>query len=213
MIKHVNFTGRRRISRSCAEIEVLNGSPRTFHAAIDLSATKMPPSAKVFLEAMCAGSSVVKRFDFGTVGQLQAPADLSLEEIEGANVFFSLKVVDIESDRFGRIIGLAENIRPLRAGDLTVTGRQGILPIDSASLGQEVWKLDFHEHEVFLLVNDSIPGLRDRPKQDPLFFATVYPAVVRMVLTEALDRRVGGRRGRALADDVVAFRPATSPGS
>jgi hypothetical protein len=129
----------------------------------------------------------VKRFDFGTVDDRHVPNDLSLDEIEGENVFFALKVVD-ETDRVGRILGLAENIRPFRAGKLTVTGRQGILPIDARPLQQEVWTLDFHEHEVFLIVNEDIPGLRDRAKWDPLFFATVYPAVVRLILTEALER-------------------------
>jgi hypothetical protein len=194
MIKHVNFTGRRRINQSAAEIEVFDGSPRTFHAEFDFTTAKMPADAKVFLEAMCAGSSVIKRFDFGTVADRKTPKDLTLDEIEGENVFFALKVVD-EADSIGKILGLAENIRPLRAGKLTVTGRQGILPIDVAPLGQEVWKLDFHEHEVFLLVNEAVPGLKDRAKWDPLFFATVYPAVVRVILGEALDR------GAAVDDD------------
>lgn len=199
MIKRVNFTGRKRLSKSCVEIEVLDGSPRTFKAKIDLSATKLPPDAKVFLEAMCAGSSVTKRFDFGTVDDRQTPEDLSLDEIEGENVFFALKVVD-ETDRIGRILGLAESIRPLRSGKLTVSGRQGLLPIDSAPLDQEVWKLDFHEREVFLLVNEAIPGLKERAKWDPLFFATVYPAVVRMVLNEAIERG-------ASVDDEVEYWP------
>src|SRR5262245_49503211 len=100
MIKRVNFTGRRRINQSCTEIEVYDGSPRTFDASIDLSASRMPASAKVFLEAMCAGSSVVQRFDFGTVSQVQPPAQRTLELIEGENVFFALKVVD-ETESMG----------------------------------------------------------------------------------------------------------------
>jgi hypothetical protein len=187
MIKRVNFTGRRRINQSCAEIEVYDGSPRTFDANIDLGTSRMPASAKVFLEAMCAGSSVVQRFDFGTVSQVHPPAQRALNLIEGENVFFALKVVD-ETESMGRILGIAENVRPLKAGKQTVTGRQGILPIEAKPLQQEIWSLDFKEHDVFLIVNEDIPGLKDRARWDPLFYAAVYPAVVRMILTEALDR-------------------------
>jgi hypothetical protein len=186
MIKHVNFTGRRRINQSCAEIEVFDGTPRTFDAILDLSDTRMPPDAQVFLEAMCAGSSVVKRFPFGAAGAISPPADRSLEGLEGANVFFALKVVD--NERIGRILGLAENIRPLKTGLLTATGRHGILPIDEGPLDQEIWKLDIREHEVFLIVNENIPDLKNRARWDPLFIATVYPAVVRMILAAAIDR-------------------------
>lgn len=185
MIKRVNFTGRRRISRNCVLIEVFDGAPRTFNAAFDLSDARMPDDAKVFLEAMCAGSPVVKRFDYGRVGKLVEPGDRSLADLEGANVFFSLKVVD-ESERIGRILGIAENIRPQRAGKQTATGRHGLLPIEERPLHQEIWALEFHEHEVFLLVNKDIPNLKERARYDPLFYATVYPAVVRMVLAEAI---------------------------
>jgi hypothetical protein len=187
MIKRVNFTGRRRISRECVAIEVYDGAPRTFSAMIDLTDTRMPNGAQVFLEAMCAGSSVITRFDYGRVNAIVEPANRSLAEVEGENVFFALKVVD-DSESVGRILGVAENIRPQKAGKQTAAGRQGLLPIDEKPLQQEIWTLEFYEHEVFLIVNKDIPGLKDRARWDPLFFATVYPAVVRMVLTEALNR-------------------------
>ena len=36
MIKRVNFTGRRRIPRDRVQIEVFDGQPRSFNAAINL---------------------------------------------------------------------------------------------------------------------------------------------------------------------------------
>lgn len=189
MIKRVNFTGRRRIPRDRVQIEVLDGQPRTFNATIDLDGASLLPHAAVILEAMCAGSTVVERFDCGEVGNLQPICNCALNEIEGENVFFTLKVVD-RTERFGRILGIAENIRPERSGKQTASGRRGILPIEPKDLGEEIWQLEFREHDVFLLVNGEIPGLVDRARNDPLFYAAVYPEILRRVLTNAIKEDV-----------------------
>ena len=185
MIKRVNFTGRRRIPRDRVDIEVYDGQPRTFDAAIDLDGIPLLPRAAVFLEAMCAGSNVVERFNFGEVGNIAPPKDRCLKEVEGENVFFAVKVVD-RTERFGRLLGIAEHIRPQRAGKQTAAGRRGILPVEPTDLGQQLWKLEFKEHDVHLLVNKNIPGLVERVRSDALFYAAVYPEVVRRVLTEAI---------------------------
>lgn len=189
MIKRVNFTGRRRIPRDRVHIEVFDGKPRRFNATINLTDSELLPHAAVFLEAMCAGSNVVERFVCGEVGDLKPLQNRALEEVEGENVFFTLKVVD-RTERFGRILGLAENIRPERAGKQTAAGRRGILPIEPKDLGEELWRLEFRDHDVFLLVNKDIPGLVDRARSDPTFFSLVYPEVVRRVLREAFEQGV-----------------------
>ena len=186
MIKRVNFTGRRRIPRDRVKIEVYDGNPRTFDATIDLDGSQLLPHAAVFLEAACAGSTAVQRFDFGEVGDIQDPRKRELSEIEGENVFFSLKVVD-RTERFGRILGIAENIRPKKAGKQTASGHRGILPIEQVDLGHELWKLEFREHDVFLLVNRTVPGLIDRARSDPSFYAAIYPEIVRKILARAID--------------------------
>lgn len=189
MIKRVNFTGRRRIPRDRVQIEVYDGHPRLFNATINLNEIKLLPHAAVFLEAMCAGSTVIERFDCGDVENLRSPQNQPLNVIEGENVFFTLKVVD-RTERFGRILGIAENIRPERAGKQTAAGRRGILPIEPKDLGEEVWQLEFKDHDVFLLVNKDVPGLVDRARSDPLFYGAVYPEVVRQVLTKAFEENV-----------------------
>ncbi len=185
MIKRVNFTGRRRIPRNRVDIEVYDGQPRTFDAKIDLDGISLLPRAAVYLEAMCAGSNVIERFGFGEVGAIVPPKDPRLLELEGENVFFALKVVD-STERSGRILGIAEHIRPQRAGKQTAAGRRGILPVEPKDLGQQLWKLEFTEHDVFLYVNKDVPGLVDRVRSDPLFYAAVYPEVVRQVLARAI---------------------------
>jgi len=189
MIKRVNFTGRRRIPRDRVDIEVYDGEPRRFDASIELGDIPLPPHAAVFLEATCAGSTAVERFDFGEVGSIRSPVNRSLREIEGQNIFFALKVVD-RTERFGRLLGVAEHIRPQRAGKQTAAGRRGILPIEPAEIGQELWRLKFAEHDVFLLVNKQVNGLVERARSDPLFYAAVYPEVVRNVLVQAITEDV-----------------------
>jgi hypothetical protein len=197
VIKRVNFTGRKRIPRSCVDIEVYDGPPRAFDATIKLDDVQLMAGAAVVLEAMCAGSNAVERFEFGEVGNIQPPKEPKLQEVEGENVFFTLKVVD-RTERFGRIIGLAEHIRPQRAGKQTAAGRRGILPIDKQDLGQQIWRLDYGAHDVTLLVNDKIPGLADRARSDALFYGSPHLE----------PRDLGGRRHRGgercLADGVAA---------
>lgn len=189
MIKRVNFTGRRKIARERVAIEVFDGQPRSFAATIDLEGIELLPHAAVFLEATCAGSTVIQRFRFGEVGDIRPLDDCTLTELEAENVFFSLKVVD-RTVRYGRILGIAENIRPERAGKQTVAGRRGILGIEPKELGQKVWELDFDHPQVILHVNSSLPSLVDRARNDPLFYATAYPEVVRQILAAAIEENV-----------------------
>ena len=186
MIKRVNSTGRRRISREHVVIEVHDGRPRRFDAVIDLAEFDAPPDAAVVLEATCAGSNTIRRFEWGTVSRLSPPVDRELRELTGENVFFSLKVID-RTEQFGRILGLAENIRPIKAGPRTATGRRGILPVEQADLGDELWRLDFRPEDVFLLVNKRISGLADRVRCDPGLYPLIYPAIVRQVLASAFE--------------------------
>lgn len=190
MIKRVNSTGRKRISKDQVEIEVFDGSPRTFDALIRLDDFDSAKDAAVYLEATCAGSSLISRFPWGTVSQLSPPPERKLQGLEGENVFFSLKIID-RTERFGRILGYAENIRPLRGGKKTATGRRGILPVElSDGLGDELWKLDFRRTgDVFLLVNDRIPQLGDLVRTDPSVFALIYPTIIRQILEKAIDDR------------------------
>jgi len=185
MIKRVNFTGRRRIARDRADIEVFDGQPRSFQAALKLDDMGFPPAAAVVLEAMCAGSNTIERFEFGEVGEIRPPADRKLKELNSENVFFTLKVID-RTERFGRLLGIAEHVRPERAGKQTATGKQGILAIDVKEMGQELWQLDFKEHGVTLFVNKDVPGLKEFARYSPLFYGLVYPEVVRRILIQAI---------------------------
>ncbi|WP_161604468.1 hypothetical protein [Roseiconus nitratireducens] len=115
------------------------------------------------------------------------PRQQPLTALEGQNLFFALKVID-RSERVGRLLGIAENIRPESTGDQTLAGRKGILPVERRPLGQQLWRLEYGEHDVFLLVNQDVAGLSESIGSDPLMYAVVYPEVVRQILTQAIQR-------------------------
>ncbi len=189
MIKRVNFTGRRRIARDRVAIEIRNGQPRSFDAAIDLSGLAFPAGAVVRLEAMSAGVSVVEPFDCGTVDAVRAMRDQPLSRIEGDNIFFALKVID-RTERIGRLLGIAENIRPEMAEEEKGAKRRGILPIQRADLEQELWRLNWDGHDVCLQVNENVPTLYDQMRYDPTIYGMVYPAVIRQLLLRAIEAGV-----------------------
>jgi hypothetical protein len=188
MIKRVNSTGRRRIPQQSIQIEVIDGDPRTFTAVIDLADFSGPEDAEVVLEAACAGSSTIPRFPWGTVGNLTAPDDRCLRGLAGEHVFFTLKVID-RTEKFGRILGIAENIRPRNGGRKTATGRKGILPVElSGDLGDELWQVRYTAgSDVFLLINDKTPQLKDQLRSDPFVYSLIYPVVIRQILAKALS--------------------------
>lgn len=187
MIKRVNSTGRKRIPRENVAIAIPPDPPRRFEGRIDLAGFGFPDAAVVVVEATSAGSPLVARYAFGTVGRLAPPADCGLAGIEGANVLFQVKVID-QSQEVGRLLGLAEGIRVPAHGQAALRD-DGLLAVEPADLGQEVWRLDFEEHDtVSLLVNRTIPGLQGGLRADGLFAALVMPQVVRAVLAEAHAR-------------------------
>ena len=187
MIQRVNSLGRKRVPQSCVVIEVHDGTPRTFDAEIDLSNQHFPEGASIVIEATSAGSSVVQRFECGKVGELIAPAAQPLDQLTGQNVFFALKVID-RSEKVGRLLGIAENIRPEKSGEQTVSGRKGILPVERKPLGQQLWRLHYEEHDVFLFVNSEVPGFSESVRSDPVFYALIYPEIVRQILSKAILR-------------------------
>lgn len=188
MIKRLNFTARRRIARKHISVEIYDGSPPRFDATIDLTGTPMPADARVFLEALSTGSSIVRRFDFGRVSAITPPTQRVLTDIDLDHTFFALKVVEDDSPRVGRILGIAEQIRPRRAGKPAEPASRGILPIvECDGLGEQLWDVDLEGNDACLRVNKKVAGLKDRARHDPLFYAVVYPAVIRQILTRAID--------------------------
>jgi len=187
MIKRLNFTQRARIPRRSVDIVVHDGEERRFDAAINLEKTVFPGDASVFVEATSSGSPTMMRFYFGTVGYIcpPAPNERVLRDITGEHVIFNVKVVD-QSEDIGRILGIAQGLRPATQGDQQQAGRQPILPVDPQDLGQLVWRIRFSEYGVYLQVNQNIPQIKEIARGHKMFFALVYPEVVRQTLAQVV---------------------------
>lgn len=183
MIRRINFTNRKRIPRDRVRVELTAGQPRRLTATLELDGLSLSGSSAIYLEAMCAGSPAIERFACGDVAHPSPPRDQPLGEIEGENVFFTLKVVD-RAEHLGRIEGIAENIRPERSGKEPAP-RKSILPIEPRDLGEQLWELEFRQENVFLIVNSRVPGFIDRVHADPLVYSLMYPAIVREILSRA----------------------------
>lgn len=114
MIRRMNYTGRKRISRSRVTVRLLPaaGGGWAFDADFDLFDYEFPRESSVFVEAYNATSYM--RFAFGTVGAICSPADTRLVEITACPLpRFRVKIVDMRT-RFGLLLGVADKLIPLR---------------------------------------------------------------------------------------------------
>lgn len=181
MSRRLNYTGRRKIRRTDARISLQpakDGEPPIFDLALDLSRYDFPPDAQVRVEAW--RGPAVQRWGIGTVATFEAlaHAENRLSEVPDSCQF---RVAVIAPDDSGRLLGLADRIRP-------VLPLRSLLPLrEVEDLGHEVWRVHFGDSErPELQVNSSIPGISDLVRTDPSFRALVMPGVLRAILTHML---------------------------
>lgn len=182
MIRRLNYTGRKRISRSRVTVRLLPapGGGWRFDAEFDLAEHGFPSESNVYLEAYNATSYM--RFAFGTVGAKCVPPDLVLREITQSPLpKFRLKVVDA---RHGLLLGVADKLIPLQP-DESLAHKQSLLPVEFRDLGERVWRLDVSDWPV-LELNQRVADLGEIARSGDSFLALVYPEVVRRILHEAV---------------------------
>ena len=188
MIRRFNYTDRVDLKPSMFHIVVREGPPRTFEADWDLQGHPMPADGRVYVEATASGSPLVLRFPFGSVSDRQPPASgTDLSELPGDGLQFTVKIVDETDPRqIGRLVGLAESIRPKAPGDEGPCGRQSILPVQPVEMGERVWRVRYEHNRPYLQVNKNVPDILHTVQNDTRFFALVFPEIVRQVLHRAL---------------------------
>ena len=182
MIRRLNYTGRKRVSRSRVTVRLLpspDGGWR-FDAEFDLAEYGFPDDSSVYIEAYNATSYM--RFAFGVVGARTAPPDLSLREITPSPLpKFRLKVVDA---RRGLLLGVADKLVPLQPEE-SLAHRQSLLPVEFRDLGERIWRLDVSDWPV-LELNERVADLGEIARSGDSFLGLVYPEVVRHILHEAI---------------------------
>lgn len=185
MKRTFNYTGRRKIARRDASITMrqTNGS-WWFEADLKLADYRFPRNAEVWVEAH--RQNLWMQWAWGTVSALRPPIDRKLTEFEVPDgVLFRVRVVQPPGQEHHKLLGEADGIPFVKAGEADDRRRHLIVPIPDA-LDQQLWKVNFESDPPSLLVNkDARPSWKEMARS-PHFIALVYPEVLRQILTRVL---------------------------
>lgn len=193
MLRKLNFTERTKIARSESSFELRRDPDGilAFDPTLDLTGIPLPADARVYIEAQYRTSYM--RFDCGPAGALSIPEERRLTEIDSDRVVrFRVKVVD-QSGGERRIVAASNDI--IVSCDRGGQGsRLSLLQVNFTDLGDQVWRIHFEGDQPILELNHRIESIEGLARNDPAFFALVYPAAVREVLTHYLliDRSEAG---------------------
>jgi len=185
-IRRINHTKRRRIDKQDVSIRLVEpvSAPPAFNARVDLSKHEsLPTDAKIYIEAYRQTTRM--RFDFGTVSKPGFEGGrATLSEFADADaVQFAVKVTGGSGATAGMLLADRDGIPLTSIGQ--DTSRESLLPTCSSDLGQELWRLDFHNSGVTLQINNRIPDWKGYATSAQ-FRALAYPSVIRQVLTRIL---------------------------
>jgi hypothetical protein len=185
MLRKLNFTERTKIPRSAIRITLRRESDGVlaFDPVLDLSSVSAAATSRVYVEAHYRTSYM--RFDCGTVGDLTLPDDRRLSEIDsGSVVHFRVKVVD-NTAHTQRIVAAADDIT-VSASASDGGSRIPLLEVNFRDLGDVPWRIELEANGPVLELNNRVEGIERLARHDPAFFALVYPAAVREILTHIL---------------------------
>ncbi len=185
MIRKFNYTGRKKIRRSDVRVELLrdDGNRRCFNLSLKLGDLELPENARIYVEAY--HRSGYRRYDCGTVGRLQIPADRTLDGISASVMpLFRVKVVD-RTGTHGRILAAVDKVRPAADDHRPLDGRS-LLFVEYDDLGHAIWQLDLEGDWPVLRLNRAVEEISMIASSDSRFLSLVYPEVLRQVLTRIL---------------------------
>lgn len=183
MLRKLNFTERVKVPRSQVHIRLRREADGVlaFDPSISFDGVEAPPDARVYIEAYHRTSFM--RFACGSLAAPAVPADRRLTDIDGTSIRFRIKIVDA---RGHRILAVADDIRVTERAP-EPGERTPLLPVQfTDALDQQAWRVSFEPDTPVLELNNRIAGIEQVAKDDALFFALVYPAAVRMILTQIL---------------------------
>ena len=188
MLRTFNYTGRHRITLDRISIDLWEPDAGPYRCDVELNLSELPldTHCRVFVEAYYR-SSAYQRLDAGTVAEPRPPRGVVLDAIPKIeNVLFRIKVVDESHSAHGRIVAVADRVRPNRIEGEETERRTSILWFVPDDLGDEMWRVSFEDDMPVLLVNNSGPVLEGEIKaivqSDPGFRSLVMPAATRAVL-------------------------------
>ena len=187
MLRTLNFTGRRKIPREAVQVTLRRGAAGeiTFDADLGLEAFGFPNHAQIFVEAFFKTNT--ERFAWGTIGEMQVPADRRLKRLAQAELArFRLKIVEPANEDFGRLLAVADNITPegLLGGEKRRIALFRVNPTDT--LTERVWQVSFDSGGPILDLNRGIANIKERVR-DESFMALVFPAIIQRVYQQVFE--------------------------
>lgn len=126
------------------------------------------------------------QFPWGTVSTMRPATNRRLTEFDVPDgILFRVRVVQPPGNEHHKLLGEADGIRFVKAGEASDKRRPLLEPVPDA-LDQLLWKLDLENDPPRLLVNkDAKPTWKDMARS-PHFLALVYPEVLRKLLSRIL---------------------------
>lgn len=180
-VRTLNYTKRRRLRREDVDVVISanNLGEYAFDAALKLEAYKLPPEAKVFVEAY--RQTHWMRFDFGPVKAVSPPKQRTLSLFDNTDgILFRVRVTSTTAPH-GLLLAEGDRI-PFRAKDEKPKKRIPLLPVVPEDLKEEVCKVSYEGSGPELIVNSSLGNWRGIAR-DPVVIALIYPLVLRDILS------------------------------
>jgi hypothetical protein len=184
-IRRLNYTGRKRIKRTHAQIGIIRGDTTDasrFLAQLNLGEYLFPPDAKIFVEAYRQTRRI--RFEYGTVAfprEVDTPVLTDFDVVEA--IRFRVKV--LAADGSGKLLGEADQIAPVDMEEAE-SKREGLLPVKPEDLGHQLWWVDFDSGGPILLVSKRSGDWKGFTRS-PHFQWLVLPAVLRLILEKLVE--------------------------
>ncbi len=186
-MKRFNYTGRKKILREDISIRLHGGfdAKPVVDVVVDLKDYDFPDDAKIYLETQCQ-----TRFMRLLLGETEASSvqahSLELHEFDDADgLNFRIKVVAPDQ---GRLLGIAEKIKPYNKDEKLDDNQQSILPVRSADLSQAgvLWRVYFGDQEAVLEIEKELGG-KDQVVRSLLFKGFILPAAMRQILAKIVS--------------------------
>lgn len=186
MLRKLNFTDRVTLPRSAVSITLRRDATGVllFDPILTLTDLAMPVDARIFVEAFYRTSYM--RFDCGTIGHLTIPPSRRLTDIDSDHLIrFRVKIVGGSLQDEHRVLAASPDITVASDGPAS-SSRISLLPVNFRDLGHQVWRVELETNQAVLELNNKIASIEQMARTDKRFFALVYPAAVREILTHIL---------------------------
>jgi hypothetical protein len=142
-----------------------------------------PSSARVMVKLI--ETKQMELVEFGSLGNLSYAVDLANQEYVDPSC--QLRIASVDGERLGVLLGSTHPWRLSSDYPEETGGVRGLLDFLPAKIAPRTWKLNIEEntHPV-IQIDKRIPDPRGWAKNDPIFVATIMPAIIHQIFEDIL---------------------------